>query len=102
MNGTQRVDLVAPTSGSYAGILFYQDPGNTSAATINGTQNSKFEGALYFPSAQLTINGTGDKAAYTIAVAKSYQLNGTFVLNFPSDYSSLANGSPIKSAILVE
>ena len=102
LNGTQTVDLVAPTSGNYAGILFYQNPGNTSTATINGTQNSKFEGALYFPSAQLTINGTGDKAAYTIAVAKSYQLNGTFVLNFPSDYSSLANGSPIKSAILVE
>jgi Flp pilus assembly protein TadG len=102
LNGTQMVDLVAPTSGNYAGILFYQSPGNASAATINGTQNSKFEGALYFPSAQLTINGTGDKAAYTIAVAKSYRLNGTFVLNFPTNYSSLANGSPIKNAMLVE
>jgi hypothetical protein len=82
--------------------LFYQDPGNTSAATITGTSNSKFEGALYFPAATLTIDATGNNAAYTIAVAKSLQLGGTSALNFPSDFSSLPNGSPIKNAVLVE
>jgi hypothetical protein len=102
LSGNQTLALVAPTTGADAGILFYQDPGDTSTATINGTPNSQFEGALYFPSAKLTINGTGDKAAYTIAVAKSYLLNGNVVLNFPANYSSLPNGSPIKNAVLVE
>jgi hypothetical protein len=102
LHGGQTVNLVAPTTGADAGILFYQNPANTSAATINGTQSSKFEGALYFPSADLTINATGDTAAYTIAVAKSFQLGGSSGLNFPSDYSSLSNGSPIKNAVLVE
>jgi hypothetical protein len=35
-------------------------------------------------------------------VAKSLQLGGTSALNFPSDFSSLPNGSPIKNAVLVE
>ena len=104
LNGTtitQTVNLSAPTTGADAGILFYQDPGNTSAATISGTSNSQFEGAFYFPSAALTITATGDKAAYTIAVAKSFTL-GPSALSFPSDFSSLPNGSPIKNAVLVE
>jgi hypothetical protein len=92
--------LSAQTTGADAGILFYQDPGNTSTATINGTTNSRFEGALYFPSAPLTINGLGNPAAYTIAVAKTLAVSGT--LQFLSDFSSLPNGSPIKNAVLVE
>jgi hypothetical protein len=99
---TQTINVSAPTTGTDAGILFYQDPGNTSAATITGTSNSQLEGALYFPSAQLTINGTGGNAAYTIAVAKSLQLGNTSALIFPSNFASLPNGSPIKNAILVE
>jgi hypothetical protein len=103
LHGGQTVNLSAATTGADAGILFYQDPGNTSAATINGTANSKFEGALYFPSAQLlTIDRTGNAAAYTIAVAKSLQFGGTSLLHFPSDFASLPNGSPIKNAVLVE
>jgi Putative Flp pilus-assembly TadE/G-like len=102
LSGAQTVNLSAPTTGADAAILFYQDPGNTSAATITGTQNSKFEGAFYFPSAALTIGATGNNAAYTIAVAKSLQLGGASALNFPSNFSSLPNGSPIKNAVLVE
>lgn len=97
---TQTVNLSAPTTGADAGILFYQNPGNTSPATITGTSNSKFEGAFYFPSATLTIGATGNNAAYTIAVTKTLDLGGA--LNFPSDFSSLPNGSPIKNAVLVE
>jgi hypothetical protein len=102
LNGTDTFNLTAPTTGTYAGILFYQDPGDTSGATINGTISSRFQGATYFPSAQLTLNGTGSTSAYFISVAKSYVLNGTGTLNCPSNFSSLPGGSPIKDAILVE
>jgi hypothetical protein len=101
LSGAQTVNLSAPTTGADAGILFYQDPGNTSPATLSGGPSSKFEGALYFPSAPLTISATGNNAAYTIAVAKSLTL-GPSALNFPSNFSSLPNGSPIKNAVLVE
>jgi hypothetical protein len=101
LSGGQTVNLSAATTGADAGILFYQDPGNTSPATINGATSSKFEGAFYFPSAALTISATGNNAAYTIAVANTLTL-GPSALNFPSNFSSLPNGSPIKNAVLVE
>jgi hypothetical protein len=97
---SRTVNLTAPTVGARAGILFYQNPGNTSTATINGTPASKFQGAFYFPDAALNLSNTGSNAAYTIAVAKSLVLTGTTI--FPSDYSSLALGSPVKTAVLVE
>jgi hypothetical protein len=101
LHAGQTVNLCAHTTAVDAGILFYQNPGNTSAATITGTPSSKFEGVLYFPSADLTISATGNNAAYTIAVAKSFTL-GPSAPNFPSDFYSLPNGSPIKNAVLVE
>jgi len=101
LHAGQTVNLTAPTTGADAGILFYQNPGNTSTATINGASGSQFEGAFYFPSADLTIAATGTAAAYTIAVAKSLTL-GPSALNFPSNFASLPNGSPIKNAVLVE
>ena len=60
MNGGANVNLVAPNSGTYKGILFYQDRRATldNAQTVNGNSSSKFEGALYFPRADLTFNGT--------------------------------------------
>ncbi len=98
--GSNRVvNLTAPAAGVRAGILFYQNRGNASAATINATAGSKFQGAFYFPNAALSLNNTGPNAAYTIAVAKSLTLTGTL---FPADYSSLPGGSPIKTAVLVE
>jgi hypothetical protein len=101
LHGGQTVNLSARTTGADAGILFYQNPGNTSMATINGASGSRFEGAFYFPSADLTIAATGNTAAYTIAVAESLTLGPT-ALNFPSNFASLPNGSPIKNAVLVE
>ncbi|QNP46539.1 hypothetical protein H9L14_05235 [Sphingomonas sediminicola] len=60
MNGGANINIVAPTSGTYKGILFYQDRRATlsNSQTVNGNSASKFEGALYFPRADLTFNGT--------------------------------------------
>ena len=93
--------FVAPTSGTYAGVLLFQDPGNTTSAIVEGGNNPRFEGALYDPNAQLTIDNIGDDAAYTIIVAGSLVVSGD-TNQLPNNYSSLANGSPIKDAVLVE
>ena len=102
-SGNQTINLAAPTSGTYAGILVYQNAGNASAATLDGANGSSFEGALYLPNAPLTINGAaGSTAAYTIVVAQSVSsLNGA-TFDLPANYSSLPNGSPIKDAVLIE
>jgi hypothetical protein len=101
-HGNQTIKLTAPTAGNYAGILFYQNQANATAATLDGNNGSKFEGALYFPGAPLNINGAaGSTSAYMIVVVKSVTLNGA-TLALPADYSGLPGGSPIKDAVLVE
>lgn len=108
INGTGNVVMVAPTSGTYAGILFDQDLNDSSAATINGTSGSSFQGALYFPSASLDFSGTSGTtsfnsgAAYTIIVSDALVVNGTATVNINSNFSSLPGGSPIQSIVLVE
>lgn len=100
VNGGNTVQLTAPTTGPYAGILFFQDPANTQAMVLSGNTNTSIQGALYIPKAQLTLNGTGNIAAYTILVADTILLNGSNTLH--DDYSSLPGGSPIKATYLVE
>jgi Putative Flp pilus-assembly TadE/G-like len=101
-NGASSINLVAPTTGTYAGILFFQNSSDTSAATINGGAGSVFQGALYFPHAAVQLNG-GNVAAYTIVVSQSVQMNGSS-FNIGNDYSSLPGGSPAKgvTAVLAE
>ena len=106
ITSTGTVSLIAPTSSSssspYPGVLIYQDPGNSSSATVDGGSNPTFQGALYFPnlSTVLTIDDIGS-AAYTILVAGSIDVRGNNNI-LGSNYSSLAGGSPIKDAVLTE
>jgi hypothetical protein len=49
MNGNATVTLDAPTTGTYAGVLFYGDRSSSGGSdTFNGTANSRMTGALYF------------------------------------------------------
>jgi hypothetical protein len=101
MNSTGAVTLSAPTGSMVAGvpggILIYQDRGNTQTANISG--NLTLNGALYFPSAQLNLGGNLT-STYAIIVAQIIGFNGTFGIG--ADYGSLPDGSPIKSAVLVQ
>jgi hypothetical protein len=106
------ISLIAPTSGTYEGILFFQDPGNTSPAQITGTSslNTVLQGTYYFPTAKVLFAFDGPVRynildAWQIEFAFLTFANGTFSSSgFSDDYSSLANGSPIKgsNAVLVE
>lgn len=106
------VNLSAPTTGTYAGILFLQDPQNTSTATILGTTswNTSINGTFYFPTARVLFAASG-VSNYNILVAydidfAALTLGSTKATasTFMNDYSSLANGSPIasSSAVLVQ
>lgn len=96
------VDLVAPTSGVYSGILFFQNSRNTSQATIIGSSswNTVLEGTYYFPKAKVEFAFDGI-VHYNILVAYDIAFEflsaGVSTSGFSSDYSSLTNGSPIKS-----
>lgn len=103
INANSTVNLSAPTTGPLAGILFFQDraiPSTGAASTLSGNSTSTFDGALYFPTTALTFNGNSSSNGYSIVVANSLTLVGNSSLG--NNYSSLANGSPIKSTILAE
>jgi len=59
INGGE-IDLKAPDTGSYKGMIFYQDrrADANNSIKINGNNNSYLEGAFYFPRAELTFQGT--------------------------------------------
>jgi hypothetical protein len=57
-NGNATMDLSAPTSGTYQGVLFFSDRTQTNATqSFNGTAQSKLTGALYFPTQHVEKNG---------------------------------------------
>jgi Putative Flp pilus-assembly TadE/G-like len=65
INAGATVNLTAPTGGTYAGVLFYQDRravspenGNNKTNIINGNSSSVYQGAIYFPKQPLQFNGT--------------------------------------------
>jgi hypothetical protein len=97
-------NLSAPTTGNLAGILFFQDrsvSAGSAGSTFSNNSSVNMSGALYFPTTSLAVanNGSG---AYTIIVSYdlSFANNATATMN--SNYSSLADGSPIKSVHLTE
>ena len=59
INGGE-IDLKAPDTGTYKGVIFYQDrrAEANNQVKINGNNNSYLEGAFYFPRAELTFQGT--------------------------------------------
>jgi hypothetical protein len=95
INGTSNTQMYAPNSGTYEGLLFDQDPADTQPATINGTDNSFFQGAIYMPSADLDFSGTANfnnGAAYTVIVVDQVLVSGGAYVNLASNYSGLTNG----------
>ncbi|HEY6417562.1 MAG TPA: pilus assembly protein TadG-related protein [Candidatus Binataceae bacterium] len=103
LNGNTTSNFSAPTSGSLAGILFFQDrsiPSSAAASTINGNAGTTFDGAVYFPTTQVTFNGNSSINGYTIVVADKLLMNGNSTMG--NNYTSLADGSPIKGPVLAE
>jgi hypothetical protein len=93
--GGTTIQLSAPTTGTYAGILFYQDPTIASPvqSSFSGGVSTQLEGALYFPTSALAYSG-GAASQYTIIVSKTVSFSGGSTLN--SNYASLPGGTPVK------
>ena len=79
MHGGAIIDLTAPSTGTYAGVLMYQDPRTVAGttATINGNSASHFEGGFYFPRSDLSFNGnTGLRTECMQLVARRLSFSG--------------------------
>jgi hypothetical protein len=91
------VNLTAATSGTYSGVVFYQDRLDLNAASIEGGASSVIDGVLYFPDAALTVgNGTTTNIETPMIAQTITFLGGT---NFTN--SQYAN-TPLVTPKLVE
>jgi hypothetical protein len=87
----------APTLGVYNGIAIYQASGDVSAMTIQGGSSSYISGAIYAPSAALSV-GNGSSMTVPIGgiVANSLSLTSGASLNVEAgtNQGSVTIGSP--------
>jgi len=105
LTGNETANLSAPTSGTFEGFLFFQDPSvavGSAGSTIVGNSSSTFDGIVYLPSTTLTYIGNSSGSGYTIIVAYDITMTGNTSFTIGNNYSSLANGSPIRSSALYE
>lgn len=81
-NGGAEIHLDAMDDGEFAGMLIYQAVGNTEMAVINGSSDSTFTGTMYFPSAEVQINGGGGADGFhSQIVGKVVDMSGDSDLN---------------------
>jgi hypothetical protein len=103
LGGNVTMNFGAPTSGPFAGVMFFQDrsiPAGAVGSTIAGNSGTTIDGAFYFPTTTLTYTGNSSSSGYSIIVADKLIASGNSQLR--NNYTSLANGSPIKGAVLSE
>ena len=98
-NGGTVFALTAPTSGTYNGILFYQDRSNSAAGTINGGATATLQGILYFPAADLTWNGGSATGVYASVVANTLKFTGGTAFH---NYAQVNSHTPLAGARIVE
>jgi Flp pilus assembly protein TadG len=121
-SGTSSANLSAPTSeltgvtgGPWEGILFFQDRNvcnvnsgycdssghtNGNQNTLSGGTGAGFQGILYFPETPVIYSGGSSSTGYTSIIADAVTISGPS--SFGSDYSSLTDGSPVKTTTLYE
>ena len=80
INGGATLNLTAPDTGTYKGILFYSNRGAdpTDVNKINGNSSSTFSGAFYFPHQQVEFTGNAGQTFNCLKLV-SWQL--TFLGN---------------------
>jgi hypothetical protein len=86
MAGGASVNLTAPGSGYYQGILFFQARTNATASTLVGGTGQLMNGVLCFPAANLTYTGgSSTQATATTIVASTLTMVGNSYISAASN-----------------
>lgn len=101
-HGGESLNLSAPTSGLYTGVLFYQDPGNTQTMQFIGGSTVNLSGIFYLPTAELAMTAGQSSSTLNVSMVVGSLL---FTGNAPfpvTPYVSVNGSSPLLSAKLTE
>lgn len=101
INGNMTVNLSAPTSGPYDGLVIYQNRNLASppSHTFNGGSNMLFQGTIYLPGSYVSYSG-GNGTNVTALVAN--QINFVGNATFGTDTTGSLTGLPIVAAYMLE
>ena len=109
INGGATVNLTASNTGTYQGIIVYQDRravNGTNAnqqSRLNGNSSSVYQGAFYFPNEQITFNGTAGMQTNCLQlVARTVVYSGNMNINNSCPANSGAHAFDGKKVMLVE
>ena len=114
VNSGSTLDITASSTGSFAGILLYQDRALANAGAppfiINSNSSTRLEGTVYLPQGRLELNSSSvvnRLAAYTTIVSRWLVLNsgGHFVVRSWSGGKTpmpVGLGSTVSSVRLVQ
>ena len=105
-SGDATANLSAPTTGTYAGLLFFMDPTNDPDAAgvkfkFAGTVTATFDGVIYFPNQLVQYSGSsgvGDVCGPKI-ISKFIDFNGTTGTFGPNDPSCASNNLLINAIL---
>ena len=103
ISGDAGVTLTAPTSGTYQGILFFQDRSinSSSSSTVSGGATANISGSVYLPTAGLYFSGGSSTAPLTMAfVVKDLNVSGSAYLE--KDATGALTGMGTVSVALVQ
>jgi hypothetical protein len=76
--GETEVNLSAPTSGEFAGLLIYAPIQNHNRIILNGGANTSIRGTILAPGADIHINGNASKYGFhSQIIGYTIQSNGT-------------------------
>lgn len=77
ITGGPIIELSAPTSGTYAGILVYADRAQSGLThRMRGNPDSRLVGTIYIPTGHVDFSGNSGVNAITILIANTVELTG--------------------------
>jgi Putative Flp pilus-assembly TadE/G-like len=104
LNSGSTVELVAPTTGTLAGIALWQAASDTDEINLDSGASSEFDGAIYAPTAEMTFNSATNAAACTLVDVGSVMLDSGASFSIGSNCSAFSSSQAFKtgSAAMVE
>lgn len=103
-NGTSSLNIKAPTSGTYANLLWYEAQSlSQSSFTINATNGAVLEGLIWLPSRNLTLNAGASATSNNLTVVLNTLIMNTVNWTLGSSDKTITSvGGSTTSAIYLK
>jgi hypothetical protein len=98
LTGSGNMNVTAPTSGTYSGVLIYQPSSDTSGVSITGSGGDTIQGIVYAPGAPLTLTGSGSMTVSLDIIVDSLKETGSGSIT-DTNYSVVTNTNSVLSKL---